>query len=105
MRLRDFPFCKIAENVAAINRYKNTIDYASLAEAENQPDVVVLQFDNVSPNRENVIKGTYKLVAPLGLVWKAEGGQEVKNCIDFLYSPAAEKIMADYGAFSALATR
>ncbi|MBU0909535.1 MAG: substrate-binding domain-containing protein [Proteobacteria bacterium] len=93
------------ENVAAINRYKNTIGYASLAEAGNQPDIVVLQFENVSPDRDNVTKGAYKLVAPLGLVWKNEHGREVKNFIDFLYSPAAEKIMADHGAFSALTKR
>ena len=93
------------ENVAAINRYRHTIGYASLAEARNQPDIVVLRFDNVAPERENVRKGTYKLIAPLGLVWKDEPGPEVKNFIDFLYSPTAEKIMADHGAFSALTTR
>lgn len=93
------------ENIAAINRYKYTIGYSCLAEAENQPNIVVLQLDQLSPNRENVAQGAYRLVIPLGLVWKDEPGRQVKNFIDFLYSPAAEKIMADHGAFSALKRR
>jgi len=93
------------ENNAAINRYRYTIGYSSLAEAKNQPNIVVLQFENISPDRQNVTKGTYKLIAPLGLVWKDKPEQEVKNFIDFLYTPAAEMIMADHGAFSALKTR
>ena len=79
------------ENVATINRYKYTIGYASLAEARNQSNVVVLRFANVSPDRQNVSSGAYKLVAPFGLVWKGEPGQDARGFIDFLYSPAAEK--------------
>ncbi|RJX35131.1 MAG: phosphate ABC transporter substrate-binding protein [Desulfurivibrio sp.] len=93
------------ENVAAINRYKHTIGYASLSEAGNQPNLVLLRLDNVAPDRENVRRKRYKLVAPFGLVWKDPPDQEVKNFIDFLYSPAAEKIMADHGVFSALRKR
>lgn len=90
------------ENIAAINRYKYTIGYASLAEAENQPHIVVLQLDQVAPDRENVTKGAYRLVTPLGLVWKDGPDRQVKKFIDFLYSPAAEQIMASHGAFSTL---
>ena len=65
----------------------------------------VTSCHQLSPNRENVAQGAYRLVIPLGLVWKDEPGRQVKNFIDFLYSPAAEKIMADHGAFSALKRR
>ena len=71
------------ENVAAINRDKFTIGYSSLAEAKDQPHITLLQFGNVSPEGEDVISGTYKLVAPLGLVWKDEPNQAVRNSIDF----------------------
>lgn len=93
------------ENVAAISRYKYTIGYASLAGAKNQPNIVVLQLNHVSPTRENVAKGAYKLVAPFALVWKDKPAQQVKDFIDFLHSPAAEKIMAGNGTFSVLSGR
>ncbi|MBI4792282.1 MAG: substrate-binding domain-containing protein [Deltaproteobacteria bacterium] len=90
------------ENIAAISRYRNTIGYAPLAEAQNQPDILVLRLNDIAPDRINVMDGTYKLIIPFGLVWKNEPSPQVKGFIDFLASPAAEQIMAGHGAFSAL---
>jgi len=90
------------DNIATISRYRNTIGYGPLAEAETQPNILVLRLNDIAPDRKNVLDGTYRLVTPFGLVWKNEAPPSVKNFIDFLYSPAAERIMAGHGAFSTL---
>jgi phosphate transport system substrate-binding protein len=90
------------ENIETINRYRDTIGYAPLAEAADQPGILVLQLDNVAANRKNVMDGTYKLTIPFGLVWINDPAPKVRKFIDFIASPAAARIMAEHGTFSTL---
>jgi phosphate transport system substrate-binding protein len=86
------------ENIMVIGRHRHTIGYSNLAEAANQPGLFVLRLNGVFPDRE----GAYKLVAPLGLVWKDEPDPAVQGFLNFLHGSEAEKIIMEHGAFSAL---
>lgn len=85
------------ETIATITNYENTIGYVPLAMAKGT-DLIVLKFDGVYPSAKNVQRGNYRLVTPLGLVWKGELKEPEKTFVQFLLSPEGQKIITDYGA-------
>lgn len=77
---------------------KNAIGYVSLASI-NQ-DIKALQIDGITANEANVKNGTYKLQRPFIYVTKGEPAGLAKAFIDFVLSPAGQKLIVEEGAIS-----
>lgn len=59
--------------------------------------VKALQIDNVEPNLENIRNQRYKIVRPFLFVLKKEPSGVIKDFINFILSPAGQKILAKEG--------
>jgi phosphate transport system substrate-binding protein len=82
------------EAVSTVAKYEDTIGYLPLS-AIKGTSLVVIKVEGVYPSMDNVINGSYKLVVPLGLVWKGELKGLAKDFVDFIFSPEGKKIIAE----------
>jgi len=81
----------------ALVGHRNTFGFLVMSVAAST-DLQILRFDGVYPSAENVRNGKYKLVVPLGIVYKQEPEGLARRFVDFLYSKEARAIIADMGA-------
>ena len=88
------------EAVAIVARYAGTIGYLPLSMVKST-NLIMIKVDGVYPSLDNVINGSYKLLIPLGLVWKGELKGTAKNFVDFIFSPAGKEIIMENGGFPA----
>ena len=86
--------------VSSLIRYKGTIGFLPLSMAIDK-NLRILKVDGVYPSVENVLNGKYKLVVPLGIVYKEEPVKLVRKFIDFLYSEESKRIITEKGAVPA----
>ena len=61
----------------------------------------VLSYNDVAPSESNVKGGAYPLVSPFGIVWRGDLAGLAKQFVDYLFSPAAQKLMRDAGVVPA----
>ncbi len=87
------------EAISTVVKYENTIGYLPLS-ALKGTNLLVMKVGGVYPSMDNVMNGSYKLVIPLGLVWKGELKGLAKDFVDFIFSPEGKKIIAENGAVS-----
>jgi phosphate transport system substrate-binding protein len=83
----------------AISSHRQTIGYLPLVTAREN-NLNILEVNGIFPTSANVQAGTYKLVAPFGIVWKGELTGLLATFIDFLASPAARELMETHGVFA-----
>jgi phosphate transport system substrate-binding protein len=85
------------ENIAIVEKYKNTIGYGPLSMVKGRR-LKVLKIEGVYPSLDNVHNGRYSLLTPFSLVWKGRLRGLPKQFIDFIFSPQGRKIIAEHGA-------
>ena len=71
------------------------IGYISLGIADQR--VKILAVDGVRPSMESVKKKQYKITRPFLFVFKNQPSGEAKNFLDFVLSPAGQKIVRSAG--------
>lgn len=76
----------------AVASNKNAIGYLSLGYVDKT--VKAPPLDGIAPTFENAKKGTYKVVRPFIMATKGEGEGLTKVFIDYVQSPAGQKIVA-----------
>lgn len=76
--------------------HRNTIGYLPLSMTIGS-GLKLMKIDGVYPSRENVERGKYKMVLPLGIVYKGELNPLARAFVDFLYSPAGREIITENG--------
>lgn len=65
--------------------------------------IVYLAFDGVEPTSENVEKGNYPLWLEIGLIYKPDAlTPAAKAFLDFIQSPAGERILREHGVLPAV---
>lgn len=84
------------EVVNIIAGHKNTIGFIPIAMADKEK-MNVLKLNGILPSVENVRNKSYKLIIPFSIIWKGELNGLAKAFVDFLSSPAAQKIMLENG--------
>ncbi len=83
--------------VEALKKTPNTIGYLSLGCAlSNKIPINLVSLDGVTPSVANVLSGKYKVIRPLGIVYKKLTPQ-AENLIDFFRSDEAKKLMIKNG--------
>lgn len=75
----------------------NTIGYLPMP-ATVGAGFKVLRVQDVAPSATNVRQKKYQLVIPFAMVWKDTLTAPAQDFLDFLSSPAAQKLMLDNGA-------
>ncbi|QEK12412.1 phosphate ABC transporter substrate-binding protein [Crassaminicella thermophila] len=84
--------------VTKIMENKNAIGYASYGMVnQNTGKIIPLDVDGVSPTKENIISGDYKISRPLLVIKKGELLPQEKAFIDFLLSEEGMKIVEKMG--------
>ncbi|MEO5361890.1 MAG: substrate-binding domain-containing protein [Nitrospirota bacterium] len=84
------------EAIGILKQYKNTIGYGPLSMVINSP-LTIMKIDGIYASLKNVQSGSYKLVLPLGLVWKGELSGLAKGFLDFLFTKEAQTIIINSG--------
>lgn len=86
-----------SDMVEALKRTPNTIGYLSLGYALSKKlPINLVSLDGVAPSVNNILNGKYKVVRPLGIVYKRTTPQ-TKKLIDFFQSEEAMKLMIENG--------
>jgi phosphate transport system substrate-binding protein len=73
----------------------NAIGYISLGLVNEK--VKALRISGVEPNVSNIENGTYTLVRPFLFVFNKEPTGEAKSFLDFVLSPAAQRLLEKEG--------
>ncbi len=84
------------EAVNIISRHNNTIGFIPV-EMVDKAKMKVLKLGGILPSVENVRNKSYKLIVPFSIVWKDDLDGLAKAFVEFLFSPAAQKIMLANG--------
>lgn len=79
-----------------------TLAYVPLA-ALGGSKLVVFRLDSVAADAAAVLRGDYPAVTPFALVWKKPLSATARMFLDFVGSPAGEKIIRDFGVVPASA--
>ncbi len=90
----------VPETVDAVVRHDHTIAFIPLAMAIKH-QLNILRFDGVEATADTVRAGTYKLVTPLGLVWKGKLEGTRADFLAFIESTAGKRIITKNGAIPA----
>lgn len=85
------------ELVSTVAKYENTIGYTPLGMAKEK-GLIVLKINGACPSVENIKNAKYELVVPFALVWKGELKGSSRAFVDYILSPAGQKIVAENGA-------
>jgi phosphate transport system substrate-binding protein len=91
----------VPETVAAVTQHDYTISFIPLAMAIKHR-FNIFRLDGVEPTVDNVRAGTYKLVTPLGLVWKGQLEGTRADFLSFIESTEGQRIITKDGAIPAL---
>jgi phosphate transport system substrate-binding protein len=84
--------------VTKIMENKNAIGYASYGMVnQNNGKIIPLDVDGVSPTKENIVSGDYKISRPLLVIKKGELLEQEKSFIDVLTSEEGMKIIEKMG--------
>ena len=89
-----------SEAIKLLTKYKNTIGYLSLPNTLNT-NLKIVSVDNIFPSVKNIINNQYKLVTPLGFVFKGKLEKNSKSFFDFLQTSSAKEFMIKTGVVPA----
>jgi phosphate transport system substrate-binding protein len=87
--------------IQSISQTKGAIGYVGLAYLNREVKAIAVSYDQgtsyVEPSISNAKNGTYPIVRPLLYYYISRSEQKVKPFIDYVLSPAGQKIVADAG--------
>ncbi len=83
------------EVAETVKNTKGAIGYVGLAFLS--PELKVVTVEGVNPSNETVNNGSYKLARALFMYTNGEPQGKAKDFIDFILSPAGQKIVLDVG--------
>ncbi|WP_053954933.1 phosphate ABC transporter substrate-binding protein [Inediibacterium massiliense] len=84
--------------VTKIMENKNAVGYASYGMVnQNEGKIITLDVDGVSPAKENIVNGDYKISRPLVVLTKGEILPQAQIFIDLLTSEEGMKTIEDMG--------
>lgn len=83
------------EVAETVKNTKGAIGYVGLAFLSSELNVVTVE--GINPSNETVNNGTYKLARPLFMYTNGEPQGNAKAFIDYVLSPAGQKIVLDVG--------
>ena len=90
--------------VQSVSQTKGAIGYIGLAYVNNTVQAVKVSYDGgknfVEPTVANAKNKTYPIVRPLYYYYEVKSEKVVKPFIDFVLSPAGQKIVSDVGYIS-----
>lgn len=85
---------KAGDMVQALATKEGTFGYTTMIEVgKSEGQIVPLSLNGVEPSRENVAKGTYKLVRNFFFVLPARSKPPAQSFVDFVLSADGEKII------------
>jgi phosphate transport system substrate-binding protein len=84
------------ETIQALVEHEYTIGYVPGAMIHSR-NVRIVNIDGVAPSIENIRQNRYKMVTPLGIVYKEPLNPLAKAFVDFLSTPGAHEIIEEYG--------
>jgi len=82
------------ETVAIIEENAFTFGYLPQSIALNH-NLQTFSFNGVPATADNILNSSYPLTSPFGLVWKGELSGLASKFVDFIFSPAGQKIILD----------
>jgi len=88
------------ETFDTLNHYQYSFGYLPKSQIQKS-SLYILKFDGVAASKENIQSGRYKLVVPLGIVWKDQPTGLTKKFLDYLFSAEAAKLMEELSAIPA----
>lgn len=84
--------------IKAIQNTPNSIGYLSLGYAlSEKPTIKVLNLDGVEPTIDNIYSGSYKMIRPLGIVYKNNTSSQTREFISFMLSKDGQDVMEKNG--------
>lgn len=89
------------ETYNTLNRYPFSFGYLPRSQIQ-EGALKMLDYEGVSASVENVRQGRYRLVVPLGVVWRGEPSGTTKQFLDFLATPSAQQTMLKMNTVPAL---
>lgn len=87
---------KTPEAVELLAKTPGVIGYLPVAMAKGL-SLRVVKIDGIAPTAANVVRGTYSIASPFGLVWKGELKAAAERFYQFIKSAEGKKIIIDYG--------
>jgi phosphate transport system substrate-binding protein len=84
------------ETLQGIVDHEYTIGYVPMAMIHNS-GLHTIGIDGIAPSIENIRQNRYKMVAPLGIVYKKPLNPLAKAFADFLSTPDVHEIIEEYG--------
>ena len=80
----------------AVGVDKTAIAYLSLTALDDS--VKVVKIDGVSPNKDTIEDGSYKLQRPFALAYKKDSATDLsKDFLEYVKSKSAKKLIEEYG--------
>ena len=80
----------------AVGVDKTAIAYVSLTSLDDS--VKAIKIDGVSPNKDTIEDGSYKLQRPFGLAYKKDSATDLsKDFLEYVKSKSAKKLIEDQG--------
>ena len=86
------------EVVKIIRKYPGTIGYGPLVMMVKEKHMKILKVDGVFPSVKSVNDNKYRIVVPLGFVWKGKLNELSGKFFEFIFSPKGQKIINSNGA-------
>lgn len=90
----------VPETIDAVVRHDHTISFIPLAMAIKH-QLNIFRFNGVEATAATVRTGAYKLVTPLGLVWKGQLAGTRAHFLDFIESAKGQRLITKNGAIPA----
>lgn len=88
------------EAVQMISEHKNTIGYLAIGNIRGS-DLKVVKLNGYEPTLKNIKNKKYRLITPLGLVYKGELDELSKKFLNYLKTDESKKLMNNFGIIPA----
>lgn len=90
------------EIVDTVSAHPNTIGYTSFSAIKKNGKIRALAFSGIEPEASSLSDNLYPLLSPFALVWLDNPPPAAQQFIHFLATPAAHRIIRQYGAMPAV---
>jgi phosphate transport system substrate-binding protein len=80
------------EAFTTLNQYPFSFGYLPKAQIQKS-GLTILKHNGIEASKKNIQDGSYKLVVPLGIVWREQPTGLTKEFLDYLFSPEAKQLM------------
>ena len=88
------------ETVEAVVNHDFTLSFVPLAMAVKH-QLNIFRYNGIEASADNIRSGAYKLVTPLGLVWKGELAGAAADFLEFIESVTGKQLLINNGSIPA----